>query len=106
MLNLLSNAIKYSPEDAEIVIRTITKNNKVSISVEDKGIGIPLEAQKDLFSKFFRARNATNIQGTGLGLNIVKRYMELLDGTIDFTSEENKGSTFTIEFAQMADSEE
>jgi len=106
LLNLLSNAVKYSPEDAEIVIRTITKNNKVSISVEDKGIGIPLEAQKDLFSKFFRARNATNIQGTGLGLNIVKRYMELLDGTIDFSSEENKGSTFTIEFAQMADSEE
>jgi PAS domain S-box-containing protein len=106
LLNLLSNAIKYSPEDAEIVVRAITKNNKVSVSIEDKGIGIPLEAQKDLFSKYFRARNATNIQGTGLGLNIVKRYMELLDGAIYFTSEENKGSTFTIEFAQMAGSEE
>jgi len=105
LLNLLSNAIKYSPEDGEIIIRTASKNNKVSVSIEDKGIGIPSEAQKDLFSKFFRARNAANIQGTGLGLNIVKRYMELLDGSIYFVSEENKGSTFTIEFAQKADSE-
>jgi len=75
------------------------------VSIKDNGIGIPADAQKDLFSKFFRARNATNIQGTGLGLNIVKRYMELLDGSISFTSEENKGSSFTIEFAQMATSE-
>jgi signal transduction histidine kinase len=87
------------------MIRTAAKNNKVSVSIEDKGIGIPAEAQKELFSKFFRARNATNIQGTGLGLNIVKRYMELLDGSICFISEENKGSTFTIEFAWQADPE-
>jgi PAS domain S-box-containing protein len=105
LLNLLSNAIKYSPDDGEIMIRTAAKNNKVSVSIEDKGIGIPAEAQKELFSKFFRARNATNIQGTGLGLNIVKRYMELLDGSICFISEENKGSTFTIEFAWQADPE-
>jgi len=105
LLNLLSNAIKYSPEDAEIKIRVAAKGNQVSVSIKDNGIGIPADAQKDLFSKFFRARNATNIQGTGLGLNIVKRYMELLDGSISFTSEENKGSSFTIEFAQMATSE-
>ena len=105
LLNLLSNAIKYSPEDGEIKVRVAAKDSWVSVSVEDKGIGIPIEAQKDLFSKFFRARNVTTVQGTGLGLNIVKRYMELLDGSISFISEENKGSTFTIEFAERAESE-
>jgi PAS domain S-box-containing protein len=102
LLNLLSNAIKYSPEDREIIITSDARNDNVSIAIKDSGIGIPMEAQKDLFSKFFRARNATNIQGTGLGLNIVKRYLELIDGTIHFVSEENKGSVFTIQFARVA----
>jgi len=102
LLNLLSNAIKYSPDEGEISILGNVQNNKACVSIKDKGIGVPIEAQKDLFTKFFRARNAVNIQGTGLGLNIVKRYVELLDGMIYFDSEENKGSTFTVEFAQIA----
>ena len=51
-----------------------------------------------MFTKFFRAQNAGNIQGTGIGLNIVKQYVDLANGTIDFSSVENKGTTFTVEF--------
>jgi PAS domain S-box-containing protein len=100
LLNLLSNAVKYSPEGKEIHVSAGVNDGKVSLSVKDEGIGIPADAQKHLFDKFFRARNATNIQGTGLGLNIVKRYVELLDGTIGFTSKENTGTTFTVDFPQ------
>jgi len=98
LLNLLSNAVKYSPEGKEIHVAAGVNDGKVILSVRDEGIGIPAEAQKNLFDKFFRAKNATNIQGTGLGLNIVKRYVELLDGTIGFTSKENVGTTFTVNF--------
>ena len=62
--------------------------------------GISPEDQKHLFERFFRGRNATHIQGTGLGLNIVAKYAELMDGTIDFISEEMKGTTFIIKFKQ------
>lgn len=98
LLNLLSNAVKYSPEGKEIHVSTVVNDGKVSLSVRDEGIGIPAEAQKSLFDKFFRAKNATNIQGTGLGLNIVRRYVELIDGHINFASTENVGTTFTVEF--------
>jgi PAS domain S-box-containing protein len=100
LLNILSNAIKYSPEDKEINVTAEVVNDIAKISVKDEGIGIPAEAQKDLFGKFFRARNVSNIQGTGLGLNIVKRYLELIDGHISFVSMEGKGTTFTVGFPQ------
>jgi PAS domain S-box-containing protein len=102
LLNLLSNAVKYSPEEMEIHIRVAMNDEKLSISIRDQGIGIPAEAQKNLFTKFFRARNASDIQGTGLGLNIVKKYVELLKGDISFISKENEGSTFTVEFPQFS----
>jgi len=102
LLNLLSNAIKYSQEEKEIYVTVDKKDENVSISIRDEGIGIPIEAQKHLFGKFFRANNATNIQGTGLGLNIVKKYVELLHGDIYFISKEKEGSTFTVEFPQNA----
>lgn len=97
LLNLLSNAIKYSGEDKEILLDTQIKINKVHITVQDAGIGIPEEDQKHLFNKFFRAKNVDTIQGTGLGLNIVKRYVESINGTIDFKSKLNEGTTFMIE---------
>lgn len=98
LLNLLSNAVKYSPEDKEIQLNALVNEKTVFLSVKDEGIGIPQEAQKNLFSKFYRANNAINIQGTGLGLHIVRRYVELLEGTIAFESVENKGTTFIVEF--------
>lgn len=97
-LNLLSNAIKYSGENQEIILSTEASHNAVIVQVKDHGIGIPEEEQKNLFTKFFRAKNATNIQGTGLGLYIVSKYVELLDGVIGFSSIPDHGTTFTIEF--------
>ena len=94
LFNLVSNAIKYSPVDSEIQIKVTSNKNKLDVSIKDNGIGIPIEEQGYLFTRFFRAHNAENIQGTGLGLNIVKRYIEILKGTIHFESQENKGSTF------------
>jgi PAS domain S-box-containing protein len=97
LFNLLSNASKYSsPGDSIRLICTPT-DDRLRISIEDTGIGIPPEEAKHLFARFFRASNATNIQGTGLGLHIVKRYVELLQGELTFSSEVGKGSIFNFE---------
>lgn len=96
LFNLISNAIKFSPEGGAIEIDSHASNSSIKISVKDSGIGISAEDQKHLFERFFRAHNATHIQGTGLGLNIVARYVELMKGTIDFESKEHEGTQFTI----------
>lgn len=96
LFNLISNAIKFSPENGSIEINSQVSNYSFRISVKDNGIGISKEDQKHLFERFFRGHNATHIQGTGLGLNIVARYAELMNGSVNFESEENKGTTFTI----------
>ena len=98
MLNLLSNAAKYSSAGSCITVAVETDDNHVCLSIKDTGIGIPEEEQGRLFEKFFRARNASSIQGTGLGLYLVKKYVELIDGTIRFTSKMNEGTTFLIRF--------
>lgn len=95
--NLLSNAIKYSDAGLPIECETTLKEDKLCIRITDKGIGIPEEEQQHLFTRFFRAHNVENIQGTGLGLNIVKRYVELMRGAISFESELSKGTTFFVE---------
>ena len=94
LFNLISNAIKYSPADSEIIVEVNTSNNNYHFNVIDQGIGIPEEEQKFLFERFFRAKNVENINGTGLGLNIVKRYVDILNGDISFSSELNTGSKF------------
>jgi PAS domain S-box-containing protein len=96
LINLVSNAIKFSPEDG--VISLVVKNSPehLEVEVQDQGIGISEEDQQHLFERFFRARNAQNIQGTGLGLHIVSRYLELLKGSISLSSQLNKGSQFKI----------
>jgi PAS domain S-box-containing protein len=96
MFNLLSNAIKFSPEHSLITVNGSVESDFILIQVTDQGIGISEEDQKNLFERFFRGRNAGNIQGTGLGLNIVLRYLELMNGTISFTSKINEGTTFEI----------
>lgn len=98
LTNLVSNASKYSSEGSSIDINVITSNNKIVIEIRDYGIGIPESEQRHLFERFFRAKNAINIQGTGLGLNIVKKYVELLNGEIGFSSELNKGTQVTLQF--------
>ena len=97
LLNLLSNAIKYSEKNDDILLHTEVKDNVIYIKVKDKGIGIAKEEQQNLFKSFFRAKNAANIQGTGLGLTIVKRYVELLGGTVNLTSKIGKGTTVKVE---------
>lgn len=92
LINLVSNAIKFSDEGKAITIKGKVTTGKVAISVADEGIGISEEDQEHLFSSFFRAANATNIQGTGLGLHIVKRYVDLLGGEVELQSELNKGT--------------
>ena len=95
--NLVSNAIKYSNEGEEIVVSSIV-NAKVHVSVKDHGIGISKDDQAHLFERFFRASNAGNVQGTGLGLHIMKHYVDILNGSIDVQSQLGKGSEFKISF--------
>jgi len=97
LFNLLSNASKYSDHGKPIYITCEVDEKTASFIIRDEGIGIPQEDQKHMFDRFFRASNAGNVQGTGLGLNIVKRYVELLGGNISFSSEYGKGSIFTIQ---------
>ncbi|MFL5739134.1 MAG: ATP-binding protein [Flavisolibacter sp.] len=96
LINLASNAIKFSGEGATIHIHSTVKDGVALISVRDEGIGIPEEDQNHLFSSFFRGKNAINIPGTGLGLHIVKRYLDLLRGEVDLKSELGKGTTITF----------
>lgn len=99
LVNLLSNAIKYSNEDSPIDITGHCERDQTQLIIRDYGIGISGEDQKHLFERFFRAKNAINLQGTGLGLHIVAKYMELLNGTIDLASQLNEGTTVTLTFA-------
>ena len=95
MDNLVSNAIKYSPENSNIYV-TSHVNEQIFLTIKDQGIGIPEEDQKHLFERFFRASNAGNVQGTGLGLHILKRYLDLIRGSIKVKSEVGKGTEFKI----------
>jgi len=96
-LNLLSNAVKYSGENKPIYFSILITDLLVTIKIRDEGIGIPVAEQQKLFSIFYRATNVANLQGSGLGLTIVKRYVELMGGHIDFTSEPRTGTTFYLE---------
>lgn len=100
IINLVSNAVKYSGEDTYIEFSTEIEGDTFVVTVKDNGIGIPKEDQKNLFEPFFRAHNTGNIPGTGLGLNIVQRYVDLMDGKMEYWSEINQGATFKMTFKQ------
>lgn len=100
--NLVHNAIKYSPEHTEISIEISQDSTTTTFSVIDNGIGIPEKDQKQIFNRYFRSENVLLIQGTGIGLNIVKSHLNNLGGEINFVSNENKGSTFTIKLPNKA----
>jgi signal transduction histidine kinase len=100
LINLLSNAVKFSEENKPIFICTEIKNNFLKFSIKDEGMGISTKDQEHLFEMFYRATNAINIPGTGLGLHIVAKYAEMLDGKIEIKSELNKGTDIILIFAQ------
>lgn len=102
-LNLLSNASKYSDEDQQILVACEDHGEYQDITIRDFGNGIPEAEQSNIFSRFYRAGNVTNIQGTGLGLYIVKNHVGMIGGDISFKSEENKGTTFFLKLPKNAE---
>jgi len=94
--NLVSNAIKYSREDTKIFIFIEQTDKKTIIRIRDKGFGIPKKEQKNIFKRYYRAENVLLIEGTGIGLNIIKSHIENLGGTISFKSKHNVGTTFIV----------
>lgn len=94
--NILSNAVKYSPLGSQIIFQVEYKEESLVFTVSDHGLGIPSEDQNQVFESFYRGQNIGNISGTGLGLNIVKKCLELCQGQITFTSQLNVGTTFKI----------
>lgn len=100
LINLLSNAAKFSEENTTIYIQVSVNENAVYFQIRDEGIGISKKDQEHLFEIFFRGNNALNIPGTGLGLHIVAKYIEMMDGKIELKSELNKGTEINIIFAQ------
>lgn len=101
IINLLSNAIKFTSDNGVIEIHSAIIKSGFTLTIKDNGIGIAEEEQQYLFERFFRASNATNIQGTGLGLHIVAKYAELMNGKISFKSELEKGTSFTLSFNNL-----
>jgi signal transduction histidine kinase len=98
VMNLLDNAVKYSGSSRDILVRLGQENSHISISVTDRGIGIPLEEQEKIFERFHRVSTGLvhDVKGSGLGLSIVKHIVEAHQGRVTVSSETNKGSTFTI----------
>ncbi len=94
--NLLSNAVKYSKDGQEVNFKITFEDNKLISTIRDYGIGIPKSEQDQLFDRFFRAKNVGIIEGSGLGLSIVKKCIEVLKGDIEFESAEGKGTSFKV----------
>jgi signal transduction histidine kinase len=98
--NLLSNALKYSPAGGSVDLTLIQQPDRLLFQVQDQGIGIPPSEQADLFDTlFYRCSNVGQIPGTGLGLPIIKRCVELHQGSIQVESRIDRGSTFTVSVA-------
>jgi signal transduction histidine kinase len=97
--NLISNAVKYNKEGGSVDINMKSENEKIIICIKDSGIGLNNEEKDQLFNEFYRVKNeqTRNISGSGLGLPIVKRVVDLYNGDIHIESEPGKGSTFTVE---------
>ncbi|MHC5610588.1 MAG: PAS domain-containing sensor histidine kinase [Nostoc sp.] len=96
LMNLLSNAIKYSPISTKVDLILSYQDEKVIFQIKDKGIGISLEDQQQLFKPFYRGSNVGDIPGNGLGLAIVKKLVDLHHSQIDVVSEVGKGTIFTV----------
>jgi PAS domain S-box-containing protein len=96
VLNLLSNSIKYSPMGGKIEFNVKLLNNDLVFTISDEGIGIPEEDQKNLYTPFLRGKNVGDIKGTGLGMSIAKKAVDLNNGRIECFSSVSQGTTFTV----------
>jgi signal transduction histidine kinase len=94
--NLFSNAVKYSPQKSQIDVVGTMEGDTVRLDVRDRGVGIPAADLPRMFQRFFRASTSIGTAGTGIGLNIVKKFVELHGGRVDVESLEGMGSTFTV----------
>jgi PAS domain S-box-containing protein len=101
LINLLSNALKYSDDGKNVWVNVDNKKSKLGILIKDEGFGIPDEDQSHLFATFFRGKNVTNIEGTGLGLPIVKKYLDLLHGDIHLQSKLQLGTTVRLSLPSL-----
>ncbi len=97
-INLLTNAIKFTPEKGLISIKGIEEEDRITITIRDSGIGMPPEMLLHIFDKFYQGDKSHQQKGNGLGLSLVKKIVELCDGTITVSSEVNVGTIFTITF--------
>ncbi|WBA44150.1 sensor histidine kinase [Hymenobacter canadensis] len=96
LMNLLSNALKYSGQNSVVTVRAGCQPRELTVTVQDQGVGISREDQAHLFEQFFRAPSVITEPGTGLGLYIITKYLELMGGTIDLQSTPGQGTTVTI----------
>lgn len=96
LTNLLSNALKYAPDAPSIHVKAGTDGDDILIAVQDYGLGIDADELERIGERFFRAKTSTGIEGTGIGLNLVKTLVEMHDGTITADSTKGKGSTFIV----------
>lgn len=97
LINILSNSVRYSPKNSLIKLKLTTTNHLIKFIIEDQGIGIPPEDLTAVFEPFHRGKNVSNIPGTGLGLNIVKRFVDILEGEINIISHLDRGTTVKIQ---------
>ena len=95
--NLILNAIKFSNEDSEIVIKCFVRNKEAIVEIQDQGIGINPDTMKHIFDKFYQGETSHIVEGNGLGLPLVKRIVDLCQGSITVRSEAGKGSTFIVQ---------
>lgn len=93
---MLTNAVKYSPNGETVKFDLFCLQEEAIFRIQDKGIGIPYTDQEELFNEFHRCRNVGKIPGNGLGLSIVKQYVDLHGGDISFVSKEGVGTTFIV----------
>lgn len=102
--NLVSNAVKYTPDNGRVHVELVYTGNLLVFKVADSGIGVPTDDQEKIFSKLYRATNTktSGTEGTGLGLYVVKQAVDMLGGTIEFTSAEGQGTTFTVRVPYQA----